>query len=301
MDDALTTADGLVLRWREWPVAGPHGSVLIVHGLGEHSGRYAHVAAHLNAAGWTVVGYDQRGHGTSEGARGRLASADDLLLDLSRVIDAVRAAHDGPLVLLGHSMGGLVAARFVGEGIDADVPPPAGTAPQRAAAVQRAPALWHRKVDALVLSSPALDIGMRALQRLLLAVLGPLTPDLAVGNGLQSAWLSRAPAVVAVYDADPLVHDRIAPRLARFMVDSGPFVLARAARWNVPTLVLYAGSDRCVDPAGTAAFAAAAPSGIVAVHRFEHLFHEIFNEPEQAEVFKVLDDWLGKALVALPS
>jgi alpha-beta hydrolase superfamily lysophospholipase len=301
MDDALTTADGLALRLREWPVVRPHGSVLIVHGLGEHSGRYADVAAHLNEAGWTVVGYDQRGHGTSEGARGRLASADDLLLDLSRVIDAVRAAHDGPVVLLGHSMGGLVAARFVAEGIKPDAGPAADAAPQRAGAVQRAPALWHRKVDALVLSSPALDIGMRAAQRLLLMLLGPLTPNLAVGNGLKSAWLSRAPAVVAAYDADPLVHDRIAPRLARFMVDGGPFVLARAPHWNVPTLVLYAGSDRCVDPAGTAAFAAAAPGDIVAVHRFEPLFHEIFNEPEQAEVFAALRGWLGKALVALPS
>ena len=301
MDDALTTADGLALQLREWPVVRPHGSVLIVHGLGEHSGRYAHVAAHLNEAGWTVVGYDQRGHGSSDGARGWLASADDLLLDLSRVIDAVRAAHDGPLVLLGHSMGGLVAARFVAEGIEPNAGPAAGAPPERAAALRRAPALWHRKVDALVLSSPALDIGMRALQRLLLAVLGPLTPDLAVGNGLQSGWISRTPAVVAAYDADPLVHDRIAPRLARFMVDSGPFVRARAPRWNVPTLVVYAGSDRCVDPAGTAAFAAAAPRGIVAVHRFEPLFHEIFNEPEQGEVFAVLLAWLSKALDALPS
>ncbi len=117
MDDSLTTADGLALQLREWPCERPHGSVLIVHGLGEHIGRYLHVAQHLNDWGWNVIGYDQRGHGASEGPRGRLAAADDLLLDLSRVIDAVRAAHDGPLVLLGHSLGGLVAARFVAEGV----------------------------------------------------------------------------------------------------------------------------------------------------------------------------------------
>ena len=295
MDDSLTTADGLALQLREWPCERPHGSVLIVHGLGEHIGRYLHVAQHLNDGGWNVIGYDQRGHGASEGPRGRLAAADDLLLDLSRVIDAVRAAHDGPLVLLGHSLGGLVAARFVAEGVrlpaaDANGRPAGAT--DRAARA-REPALWHRKVDALVLSSPALDTGMRAVQKVLLAVLGPLTPNLAVGNGLKAEWISRAPAVVTAYNRDPLVHDRIAPRLARFLVDSGPFVLQRAAAWNVPTLLMYAGSDRCVAAAGSAAFAAAAHGSVVSVRRFQPLFHEIFNEPEQVEVFTALRDWLA--------
>ena len=89
---------------------------------------------------------------------------------------------------------------------------------------------------------------MTPLQKALLAVLGPLTPNLAVGNGLKPEWISRDPAVVAAYKADPLVHDRIAPRLARFIVDGGEFVRARAPRWTVPTLLLYAGTDRCVRP-----------------------------------------------------
>jgi len=112
MNPTLTTADGLTLRLRDWPLDGARGSVVIVHGLGEHIGRHAHVAAHLNDWGWRVVGYDQRGHGASEGARGALARDDDLLRDLALVIDAVRAEHTGPLILLGHSMGGLVAARL---------------------------------------------------------------------------------------------------------------------------------------------------------------------------------------------
>ena len=276
MDATLKTADGLTLQLRDWPCAAPRGTVVIVHGLGEHIGRYLHVAAHLNAWGWNVVGYDQRGHGASEGPRGRLASADDLLLDLTLVIDAVRRRYPGSLVLLGHSMGGLVAARFVAEGLTA------------------VPASWHRPIDALVLSSPALDTGMRAGQKLLLALLGPLTPNLAVANGLQPAWISRDANVVKAYIDDPLVHDRIAPRLARFIVDGGAQVLARAPRWVVPTLLLYAGSDRCVAPAGAAAFAAAAPQGTVTSRAFEPLFHEIFNEPEQAEVFALLRDWLAK-------
>ena len=235
MNPTLTTTDGLTLHVREWPRPDARGSVLIVHGLGEHIGRYARVAAQLNAWGWNVVGYDQRGHGASEGKRGALAQRRSAARPRAGHRRGARA-NPGPLVLFGHSMGGLVAARFVAERL--------------------------RAVDALVLSSPALDVGMNAFQKLLLAVLGPLAPNFAVGNGLEPAWISRDPAVVQAYLADPLVHDRITPRLARFIVDGGEFVRARAAQWAVPTLLLYAGSDRCVAPAG-AAFAAAAPRASV--------------------------------------
>ena len=267
----LKTRDGLTLHLQHWPAAATRG-VLLVHGLGEHIGRYAHVAAHLNAWGWQVFGYDQRGHGRSEGPRGGLHADDDLLQDLAVVIDVVRAAQAGPLVRLGHSMGGLVAARFVaGDGAEP----------------------WSRPVDALVLSSPALDPGMNIAQKLLLASLGRLAPNLAVGNGLKPEWISRNAQVVRDYVADPLVHDRVTPRLARFIVDGGEAVAASAEHWRVPTLLMYAGSDRCVAPAGSAGFAAAAPQARVAAHEFRPLFHEIFNEPEQAEVFGVLRDWLA--------
>ena len=278
MNDTLQTADGLRLHLRHWPAPistePERGTVLIVHGLGEHIGRYDHVAAHLNGWGWNVVGYDQRGHGLSGGSKGQLAAPDSLLQDLSRVIAAVRAEHAGALVFLGHSMGGLVAARFVAEGL------------------RSSPAAWYRSVDALVLSSPALDAGMNAAQKLLLAVTGPLAPNLAVNNGLKPAWISRDPAVVAAYVADPQVHDRVTPTLARFIVDGGEFVRANAARWTVPTLLLFAGSDRCVAPAGSRAFASAAPPATLTTREFAPLFHEIFNEPEQAEVFAVLGAWL---------
>jgi alpha-beta hydrolase superfamily lysophospholipase len=276
---SLTTADGLKLHTREWPCADARGTVLIVHGLGEHIGRYEHVAAQLLRSGRRVVGYDQRGHGASEGARGALSRSDVFLQDLALVIDAVRERHPGPLVLLGHSMGGLIAARMIAGGLEA--PKPA----------------WHRQVDALVLSSPALDLGMSGAQKLLLAVLGPIAPGLAVGNGLKPDWISRDPAVVKAYIDDPLVHDRVTPRLVRFMLDGGEFVRSHAAQWRVPTLLLYAGSDRCVAPAGSLVFAAAAPPGVLATQAFQPLFHEIFNEPEQAEVFAVLAAWLGPAAV----
>ena len=147
----------------------------------------------------------------------------------------------------------------------------------------------------LVLSSPALDAGMNAGQKLLLALLGKLAPNLAVGNGLEARAGSRATRrVVAAYVADPLVHDRVTPRLVRFIVDGGAAVRARAPRWRVPTLLLWAGSDRCVAPAGSAAFAAAAPAGVVRTRVFDGLAHEIFNEPEKDEVFAALGDWLAE-------
>jgi len=276
MKPSFHTGDGLSLHARHWPAAAPpRGTVLVVHGLGEHVGRYANVAQSLNDLGWSVVGYDHRGHGRSEGARGSLKAGDDLVRDLAVAIDAVRADHAGPLVLLGHSLGGLIAARFVAEGLAA------------------APAGWWRPVGALVLSSPALDPGMHVVQRLMLAVAGSLAPDLAVSNGLKPAWISRDPGVVQAYSADPLVHDRVTPRLVRFIVDGGAYALAMAPRWSVPTLLMYAGSDRCVAPRGSAAFAARAPRGVVETCEFAPLFHEIFNEPEQAEVFATLAAWLA--------
>ena len=269
----LTGADGVPLQWREWPRAAARGTVIIVHGLGEHAGRYEAMAARLNAWGWRIAGPDLRGHGASGGARGALPRADAMLSDLSRLIDAVQDRATGPLVLLGHSMGGLIASRFVAEGLAAQ------------------PAPWWREVDALVLSSPALDPGMSGAQKLLLALLGRLAPNLAVNNGLKPAWISRDAAVVRAYVADPLVHDRTTPALARFVVDAGAQVRRVAPAWRVKTLLLYAGSDRCVAPAGSVAFAAAAPPSVT-VREFPMLFHEIFNEPERDEVFAALQSWL---------
>jgi alpha-beta hydrolase superfamily lysophospholipase len=274
MNNTLTTADGLNLHLQSWPTSDARGTVLIVHGLGEHVGRYAHVAAHLNGWGWNAVGYDHRGHGRSQGNKGCLNQPDDLLHDLAQVIGAVRQAHPGPLLLLGHSMGGLVAARYVAEGLAT----PSAT--------------WYRPVDALVLSSPALAIPMNGFQKGLLALLGGLAPNLAVNNGLNPQWVSRDPKVVAAYVSDPLVHDRISPKLVRFLLEGGELVRARAAQWTLPTLLMFAGSDRCVVPAGSRAFAAAAPQAAVSTREFAPLFHEIMNEPEQEEVFAVLGAWL---------
>ena len=272
---ALTTGDGLRLHLRRWPIAGAaRGTVQIVHGLGEHIGRYEALAARLNAAGWHVAGHDHRGHGRSEGPRGGLAGDHTLLADLSAVVDHLRGS--GRHVLLGHSMGGLVAARFVAE------------------ALMREASRWVRDVDGLVLSSPALDLGLAWPQRFGLRLLRPLLPDMRIGNGLNPAWLSRDPEVVRRYRADPLVHDRVTPRLVRFMVDEGSLVRARAAHWRLPTLLLWAGADRCVAAAGSAEFAAAAPPAVVTSQAFPGLSHEIFNEPEREHVIGYLTRWLER-------
>lgn len=277
MNHTLTTADGLSLHLQSGPaVARPvRGTVLIVHGLGEHIGRYRHVAAHLASQGWATLGYDHRGHGRSGGPRGGLAADDSLLSDLAAVIAHARRQHPGPLVLLGHSMGGLVVGRHVAEGLAAR------------------PAAWWQPVDALVMSSPALDPGMNALQKLLLAVAAPLAPDRALGNGLKPEWVCSDPAVVRAYVADPLVHDRITPRLVRFIVEGGERVRQRAPQWVLPTLLLYAGADRCVAPRGSDAFAAAAPPTVVNARRYDGMAHEIFNEPDQARVLADLSHWLA--------
>lgn len=261
-------------RWSPEPPA--RGQVLIVHGLGEHGGRYVHVATDLQARGWDVTAYDQRGHGHSAGAQGDIAAADSLLTDLSRVVDAMRAQWPGPLVLLGHSLGGLVAARFVAESL---APQPAG---------------WSRPLDALVLSSPALDPGMNAAQKALLSVVPKVLPHLRVNNGLKPEWICRDPAVVKAYVDDPLVHDRISGLLGQFIADAGPVVQGVAERWAMPTLLMWAGADRCVRPEGSARFAAAAPREVLTAHEWPGLSHEIFNEPEKDKVLAELNRWLDQ-------
>ena len=280
----LTTADHTPLAVYDWPAAGPdaagpdaaprrtsRGTVLLVHGLGEHAGRYAPLAARLNALGWSVRAYDQYGHGESaqlgSGRPGALARDLQLPEHLAAIAGATRVA--GPLIVLGHSLGGLVAASAVSRGL--------------------------LRPDGLVLSSPALAVDMAAWQRAAVGWLPRVAPGLTLGNGLKPEYLSHDPAVVAAYEADPLVHDRICARLGAFVAHEGERVCAAAGRWSVPTLLLYAGDDRLVSPRGSRAFAAAAEAAgaPVASRCFGTLYHEIFNEPDPADSpFTALATWL---------
>ena len=275
----LSAPDGTQLTVRDWPLAGgavARATVLIVHGLGEHSGRYAALARQLNDWGFAVRAYDQFGHGLSGGARGALTSDMRLLDDLAAVLDATRATmpRDQSLVLLGHSLGGLVASDFVASGL--------------------------RNVDALVLSSPALALHLSGVQKALMASLPKLLPNLRVANGVQSRHLSHDPAVVKAYDTDTLQHNRISARLARYMAEGGLRVQAKARNWCVPTLLLWAGQDKLVDPAGSQAFAEHVPLKVLQAQCFEEAYHEIFNESTElaAPVLARLRAWLDQQFPA---
>ena len=248
------------------------GQIVLVHGLGEHMGRYQHVIQHLNDWGFAVRTYDQYGHGKSSGKRGCLPSQNRLLDDLALVMDDTRkymAAQNHantPLILLGHSMGGLVAARFV--------------------------SLAIRPVDALVLSSPALGAKLKGIDKLLLAILPKITPNLAVPNGLDASKISHDPEVVKAYLADPLVHNKISPRLGKWIMGNGAATLELAGTWHVPTLLVFAGKDKLVDPAASRMFTSLAPKSILQSTCYENLYHEIFNEVDSSPVFGELRTWL---------
>lgn len=271
----FTLRDGENLALYDWPLhpaQRPRAVVLIVHGLGEHAWRYDPVARRLNACGFQVRAYDQRGHGESGGARGVLPTDHALLADLAEVIDDTRETCCNPwacpMLLLGHSMGGLVAARLVAGKL--------------------------RPVEGLVLSSPALDPGLSRWQKALVGLLYRVAPSLTVRNGLDAHRLSHDPAVAAAYLADPLNHDRISARLARFIERESAFTLAAAPRWTLPTLLMYAGADALVQPGGSRRFAATAPADVLSSRCFEGLYHELFNERDAEPVFETLEHWLDQ-------
>lgn len=264
--DSLLAADGTRLELHRWPGEARRGTVLIVHGLGEHAGRYAHVAAWLAERGFATLAYDHRGHGRSAGTRGVIPTPNALVDDLATVVNALRP-EKGRFILLGHSMGGAITAEFVARRV--------------------------RSADAVILSSPALKARLGLLQRTQLAIGLALMPALALGNGLDATGIAQDPATVQAYRDDPLVHDRVSARLAKAILDAGDVALAAASKWSTPTLLVYGGSDRLVDAAGSDAFAASAPREVVESKRFAALFHEILNEGElAAPVFARIEQFL---------
>lgn len=264
----LGLAAGRWLCVHDWPCADARAGVLFVHGLGEHAGRYGALAAWFNARGYAARGYDQRGHGRSPGQRGALTRPLELLEDLAEVYADFARGLGTPPLLLGHSMGGLVALDAV---LDGRLAPPA-----------------------LVLSSPALRTWTPAWEQALAQRLSRWLPNLPLRSGLPFESLSHDAAVVAAYRDDPLRSGWITPRLAQFIFAGGARCIAGAARLEVPTLLLAAGADRLVDAGGSRAFASAAPRGVLTTRLFDQLFHELFNEaePARSEVLDRLAQWL---------
>lgn len=273
----LKTIDGTSLFVRDWPLPGQisgekaapvRDGIVIMHGLGEHCGRYAHVARFFNALGFVVRTYDHRGHGKSGGPRGDVPDEEAMLRDARLVMNDFARQLSAPPILLGHSMGGLFAARFAA----------AGLAPLRA----------------LILSSPALALRMSPVQKLMLKAATALIPGVGISNGLKTRYLSHDKEVVIAYQNDVLVHSKISARLLGSMLKSMGYVAGHAAQLKIPTLLVVAVEDRLVDPAGSRnLFANLAPS-LASAHFYDGFYHEIFNEVDASRVFDDVHNWLQK-------
>ncbi len=257
------SADGTPIHVRHWPAAGDAwATVLIVHGIGEHSGRYERTGQLMANAGLDVYAFDLRGHGLSGGRRVYVRRWDDFLDDLELRLAQVR--QEGlPLVLLGHSMGALIALTYV----CSDRPGP----------------------ELLVLSAVPLGARTPAWQRVLAPVLSRVAPTLLVANPISGDQLSRDPAVGTAYFADPLVQPRSTARLGAELLRTMRRARSQVDRINVPTLAIHGGADTLVPTVVSEPLASAR-----AVERrvLPNLRHETLNEPEGPEVVAAIVDWL---------
>ena len=270
VDGHLGGARGVELYWQGWlPDGPPSGVVLLCHGLGEHSGRYGNVVDALMPDGWAVYGLDHRGHGLSGGTRAHLDRYDDWLADYDTFRRHVVARHPGlPVFLLGHSMGGQIALAY---------------------------ALDHQEeLQGLVLSAPAL--ASNAVPKAAVPVLKALAkvaPKLRPA-GIDGTKISKDPAVVAAYQADPLVHQGN-PTLGLSSALFAQFDVLpdRARGLTLPLLLQHGTLDVLTEPAGTRALEAASGSPDQTVRWYEGLWHEIYNEPERDKPLSDLREWLA--------
>jgi acylglycerol lipase len=266
-----------VLPGRVWTAERPRALVAIVHGLGEHSGRYAALASDLVRARFTCVSLDLPGHGETAGPRGDIPSWDKVR---DQILPAMFTATRGlpeqpgelPIVLLGHSMGGVLALDH---------------------------ALAHpRGLSALVLSSPALRTAMPPWWKLALANVARMaTPSAGFPNGLDPEGLARDAEVVRAYREDRLVHDRISPRTYFAFAEAAQRCRQGIRTLQVPTLMFQGMADRLVDPKGALEAAAAAPHEMLRFVTWRDAFHETMNDLGRENVIRDVTAWLDAALV----
>jgi alpha-beta hydrolase superfamily lysophospholipase len=264
--DEVGARDGTALRIRHWPVAAgePWASMLLVHGLAEHSGRYEHVGAQLAAAGIDTYAFDLRGFGGSGGPRASVERWSQLHDDLEERLVAVRSiAPSRPLVLYGHSLGGLIALGYVLDG--------------------RA---WP---DLLVLSAPAIGATVPAWQRALVSSLRRVAPGMQLSNRLNGEVLSRDPSVAVMYFADPLNQHKSTVRFAHAAFAEQRRVAAALDRLSIQTLVIHGGADRLV-PTASSEVLEGRPGVIRRV--YPALRHESHNEPEGPQVISDIIGWV---------
>jgi len=267
LSSTLTTQDGLGLHLARWdPKGAPRAIVFLLHGLGEHAGRYAHVAEALNRARIACWGIDLRGHGQSQGPRGHAPGLERLLDDVSLMIRENNQI--GAAFLYGHSLGATLALQFGRlrpEGLSGVV----ATAP------------WLR----LRFTPPRYKL-------ILARVLPKVAPGITLPSGLDVQALSHDKMVVDAYVNDPLVHDRITAQLGAIMLTLAENLLAHPASFRIPLLMMHGEADGLTDPAATRSFFEGVGSTDKTLKLWPGFFHEIHNEPEQAGVIAQIVSWL---------
>lgn len=272
--DFWTAPDGTRLVLRREPAAGteaPRGSVIFVHGWGDYTGRWTHVARWFAAQGFAFFGADQRGHGQSPGRRGHIDRFSQYLMDLSALRKVVSAEAGGPLVLLGHSFGAFIVLRYLETA-------PAGVAGGIAAApyidLNEQPAPWKVLMARLV---------------------GDVLPAMPIATGLEYEAISRDPEVVRRFREDPLCHEVMTPRAYREAMSNLSVLQSEKSRIAVPLLVLLAGEDRIVSTPAAERFAAAL-TGDVTTRLLPGLYHNLFHEPDKDRVFNEIAPWLERVV-----
>lgn len=268
----LTTTDQLTLYGQYWSHGDdPKAVICLVHGMGEHSSRYEHVAAFMNAGGYAVVAMDHRGHGKSQGKKGHTPSYNNLLDDIDSLIKKANELFPGkPVFLYGHSMGGNLVLNY---------------------GIRRQPA----GIRGIIATDPYLTLAFEppAWKVSLGKTFAGIFPGLSQATGLDTKALSRDPEVVKKYENDPLVHDKMT---ARFFVEvhfAGPYAIEHAAELKLPALIMHGTGDKITSFKGSEEFARKAHPN-VQLKLWEGLYHEIHNEPEKDEVMQYTLNWLNK-------
>jgi alpha-beta hydrolase superfamily lysophospholipase len=261
--------DGLRLFFRRWFVPGAEGLVAIVHGFAEHSGRYGHVVDFLCSAGWSVATFDCRGHGQSGGRRAHIDHFQEYLDDTRSFLDEVKRAGFSSLpVMLGHSQGGLIAARFV--------------------------QMLPDSVSGLVLSSPFIGLAMKvpAAKALAGKAVSKIFPTLAMKTGLDPAGLSHDRDVVEKYAADPLVSNIATARWFTEVQQAQEIALRQAGGIRCPLLMLLAGDDRVTSTLASRKLFAGIGSEDKTLKEYPDYYHEVLNEVGRDKVLADLRAWL---------
>jgi alpha-beta hydrolase superfamily lysophospholipase len=265
--------DGLDMYARGWvPNGKPKAVLVLVGGLGEHIGRYEHVAAALTEKGYALSGFDLRGHGKSGGPRGHTPSYEALMIDIASFCQQLDARYAGlPRFLYGHSLGGNLVLNYV---------------------LRRKPDLKGVIATGAWLKMAYQPAGYQvALARLMIGFF----PGFTQPNHLKTKNLSRDPVVVCNYENDPLVHDRISAPLFFGIYKNGLWALEHAVEFPLPLLLMHGSADSIISAQASQEFASRA--GDKATFKlWENLYHEIHNEPEQAQVFTYMVEWLDKQL-----